>query len=225
MLEDDLAQAEMMKRWLGEAGHDCDHYALSREFLRALQRESYDIVVLDWMLPDVEGDNVLSTLREEHRNPVPVLFVTGRDDEDDIVRMLSAGADDYMCKPVSRGETLARLGALDRRARAHVERHDAVEVGPFSIDPDSRSLRRDGRLVELTHMEFELALFLFRNFGRLLSRGHVLQSVWGTNPELNTRTVDTHVSRLRQKLALGPETGIRLTSVYQHGYRLERVVT
>ena len=225
LLEDDLAQAELMQRWFAEAGHDCKHFAMTRDFLRGMQRESYDVVVMDWMLPDMTGDAALAILRDEHRNPVPVLFVTSRDDEDGIVQMLTAGADDYMRKPVSRGEVLARIAALDRRARAHLERDGVLAVPPFEIDPDRRTLCRDGEAVELTNMEFELALFLFRNLGKLLSRGHVLQSVWGTSPDLNTRTVDTHVSRLRNKLGLGPACGIRLTSIYQHGYRLERLDT
>ena len=223
LLEDDIAQAELLQRWFGEAGHDCDHFALTRDFLRGMQRESYDIVVMDWMLPDMTGDAALKVLREEHRNPVPVLFVTGRDEEQDIVAMLTAGADDYMRKPVSRAEVLARISALDRRSRAHIERDGVLTVPPFEIDADKRVLRRDGEPVELTRMEFELALFLFRNLGRLLSRGHVLQSVWATSPDLNTRTVDTHVSRLRGKLGLGPGCGVRLKSIYQQGYRLERL--
>ena len=222
LLEDEREQAEMLQRWLQEAGHDCDHFPTGRDFLRGVQRESYDVLVLDWMVPDLSGEEVLRTLRDEQRSRLPVIFVTGRDDEADIVRMLTAGADDYMCKPVSRAETLARLDALDRRSRAHLDSEPVLRVGPFSIDPEARTVLRDGTRIELTRMEFDLALFLFRNLGRLLSRGHVLQSVWGTSPDLNTRTVDTHVSRLRNKLGLGPEAGVRLSAVYQHGYRLER---
>ena len=222
LLEDEREQADLLRLWLSEAGHDCDVYAQGREFLRAVQRESYDVLVLDWMVPDLPGDRVLRELRDNQRNTTPVVFVTGRNQESDIVQMLSAGADDYMCKPVSRAETLARIAAVDRRARAHLESDPVLRVGPFEIDAAARRVARDGEPVELTRMEFELAVFLFRNLGRLLSRGHVLQSVWGTSPDLNTRTVDTHVSRLRNKLGLGPDSGVRLTAVYQHGYRLER---
>ena len=97
------------------------------------------------------------------------------------------------------------------------------QVGEFEIDPDRRLVTRHGETIELTQKDFDLATFLFRNVGNLVSRGHILETVWGRSPELNTRTVDTHVSRLRTKLGLLPENGWRLSAIYQHGYRLEQL--
>ena len=224
LLEDDEAQAELMQNWLKDAQHDCHHFATGQKFLQALQRESFDLAILDWGLPDIPGDQVLSSLRDKHGGQIPVLFITSRGQEEDIVHALQHGADDYMSKPVKRAETLARIAALGRRSQPFND-EQPLEFEPFIVDPSTNTLSKDGTAIELTQKEFELAYFLFRNVGRLVSRGHILESVWGTKPDLNTRTVDTHVSRLRSKLGLTPQTGWRLGAVYQHGYRLERIQT
>jgi DNA-binding response OmpR family regulator len=117
---------------------------------------------------------------------------------------------------------LARITALSRRAGSHDEADNNLSVGEFQIDLGGHAISRGNEAVELTQKEFDLAVFLFRNTGRLLSRKHLMESVWGQRADLNTRTVDTHISRLRNKLSLTAENGWRLSSVYQHGYRLER---
>jgi DNA-binding response OmpR family regulator len=139
------------------------------------------------------------------------------------VKILRAGADDYLVKPLRKDELLARVEALGRRAKPQPRLADVLKVGDFEIDLGRRRVQRAGRAIELTQKDFDLAVFLFRNVGHLVSRGHILESVWGRSADLNTRTVDTHVSRLRSKLGLVPEQGWRLTAVYQHGYRLETV--
>jgi DNA-binding response OmpR family regulator len=222
LVEDDPAQTELIRGWLRDAGHDCHHFGTGAEFLHGLQHESFDLAVLDWGLPDTTGIDLLAELRAARGDSMPVLFVTVRDREEDVVEALSKGADDYMPKPVSRGEMLARVGALGRRLGVTASPR-VIDVAPYRLDLGSSALTRDGKPVALTMKEFELAAFLFRNVGRLLSRGHILEQVWGTRSDLNTRTVDTHVSRLRGKLGLAPAAGWRLRSVYQHGYRLERL--
>ena len=222
-LEDDPAQAEMIKGWLSSATHACEHFPEARRFLTMNRRESYDLVILDWELPESSGLEVLSWIRDHEDWHIPVLFVTHRDSERDIVQALSAGADDYMTKPVSREVMLARIKALSRRYERAGGSKDLLEVGGFRIDRDRNTITRHGEAVELTEKEYQLALMLFTNVGRLLSRDHMLSTVWGVGPGLATRTVDTHISRLRRKLALLPEHGWRLKSVYQHGYRLEQV--
>lgn len=225
LVEDDRDQAMLLEHWVGAAGHQCQHYDSGAPFLRDLNRESFDLVILDWMLPDTDGIRLLGALRERCDWWVPVLFVTCRDSEADVVRALEAGADDYMSKPVRKAELLARLTALSRRHQADQANAEALEVDPYHIDARARSLSRGGRTLNLTHKEFDLACFLFRNAGRIVSRGHLLESVWGRRADLNTRTVDTHVSRIRQKLELRPENGWQLQAIYQHGYRLDRVQT
>ena len=153
-----------------------------------------------------------------------MLFATAQNREEDSVHMLKAGADDYQTKPLRRLEFLARVEALLRRSRAAPPEQAAVlEAGAFRIDPQGRTLEKDGAGLELTQKEFDFALLLFRNIGRLLSRAYVLDTIWGISAEVSTRTVDTHASQLRTKLGLYPEEGWRLSAVYQHGYRLERV--
>lgn len=223
LLEDDPAQSDLVRLWLSGAGHICHSFDRSREFMRVLSHDSFDLLVLDWELPDVNGDEVLAWLRANGHESVPVLFTTARNEEQDIVAALKAGADDYLVKPLRKEELLARIGALARRSSGRAAPRAGFRVGEFEIDPDRRLVVRDGEPIELTQKDFDLATFLFRNVGNLVSRGHILETVWGRSPELNTRTVDTHVSRLRTKLGLLPENGWRLSAIYQHGYRLEQL--
>jgi DNA-binding response OmpR family regulator len=223
LLEDDVDQSALVELWLADAGHSCQAYSRGNALLSALGRETYDLLVLDWCLPDMNGDQVLAQVRSRLDWHVPVLFTTSRDSETDIVHALNLGADDYLVKPLRRMEFLARINALVRRTVASSEKPLQLDFGMFSVDFTTRSISRGGTTIDLTDKEYELAVFLFQNPGRLLSRGHVLESVWGRNPGLDTRTVDMHVSRIRRKLKLGVDSGWRLAAVYQHGYRLEPV--
>jgi len=222
LVEDDPAQLNLVKLWIEEAGHTCQCFENGRTFIRDISHESYDLVILDWVLPDLNGDKVVKWLRSELSWHIPVLFVTVRDEEDDIVHGLSCGADDYMVKPIKRRELLARINALVRRTTSDSVVNRLLEVNEFKFDPENKTVRRGSQEIQMTHKEFDLAYFLFRNIGRIISRGHMLESVWGKNSDLNTRTIDTHVSRIRNKLALSSENGWKLGAVYQHGYRLER---
>lgn len=223
VLEDDLLQAQHMEVWLEAAGHSSQHYATGRGLLDVLKRETFDLLILDWMLPDIPGDEVLSWVRNNLDWHIPVIFVTVRDSEKDIVYALERGADDYMIKPIKPLEMLARITALGRRSKLQAETAGVLELGRYRLDRATRTVTVDGEPVDLTQKEFDLALFLFSHVGRLISRKHIMEVVWGQRADLNTRTVDTHVSRIRNKLELTPEHGWRLSAVYQHGYRLERL--
>ena len=222
ILEDDSVQNETLAQWLREAGHDVHGFVDPREFVRVAGRESFDLCLIDWMLPQMSGTEVLHWLRQDRANDTPVIFVTARDAEEDIVEALSAGADDYIVKPLRRYELISRIEAVLRRARP-LAQEQLIDVPPYLFDVSAKKVTIDGEVVELTDKEFDLSMFLFRNLGRLLSRGHMLEAVWGRNPNLATRTVDTHISRVRSKLGLRPENGFRLTPTYNYGYRLERL--
>jgi len=221
LVEDDPAQSNLLKLWLEEAGHHCQCFDTGKSFMRDISHESYDLVILDWILPDLAGDEIVKWMRAELDWNVPVLFVTIRDSEEDIVHGLSCGADDYMTKPVKPREMLARIEALGRRSITGLDNNKLFELGEFSCDPAAKIIKKNGQVIEMTHKEFDLSCYLFRNAGRILSRGHILESVWGKQSDLNTRTVDTHICRIRNKLALSGDQGWKLNAIYQHGYRLE----
>lgn len=221
ILEDDPAQLELLRCWLTEAQHECRGFEAGKSFQDALRRETFDLLVVDWNLPDTSGPEILSWARTNLDWKVPVLFTTSRDREEDIVHALENGADDYMIKPIKRAETLARIGALLRRALPDRSETESYSCPPFEFDLHSNTVTVEQQLVNLTHKEFQLALLMFRNAGRLLSRGYILENVWGVRADISTRTIDTHVSRIRNKMGIRPDRGWRLNAVYHHGYRLE----
>lgn len=224
LLEDDVEVAEIIKLWLEGAGHTVSHFETGESLIDATGGTGYDLFLLDWMLPDISGIDVLKWLRGNAGWEIPILFVTARDSEADIVHALECGADDYMIKPVHQSELLARVSALFRRMnRGDKGQNEKILIGPYTIDQNERAIYFKEEAIELTQKEFDLALYLLQNIGRLLSRGHILEEVWGRSAEINTRTVDTHVSRLRNKLKILPENGWRLSAIYQHGYRLEKL--
>lgn len=223
LLEDDPSQTDILKHWLEEAGHHCACFTTGKDFIKDISRESYDLFIFDRGLPVMSGDEVLEWVRAHVEAPVPVMFVTAHDTEEDIVSGLEKGADDYLVKPVRKLELLARINALERRSRQDINAKPVLDMPPYRIDTRERKIFQDGKEIDLTQKEFELALFFFRYSGRLLSRGHILETIWGRNPDLNTRTVDTHISRIRHKLGFTADGPWRLTSVYFYGYRLEKM--
>jgi two-component system, OmpR family, response regulator RegX3 len=222
ILEDDPDQLTQRLIRVSEDGHDVHAFMDGRETMKQAGRESFDLFILDWQVPDVSGADVLKWLRANVSKSVPVLFVTVRDSEQDIVFALEQGADDYMVKPVRRQELIARMRALLRRAYPREEQKQ-LSFPPFEIDIQRGEIKKLGAKVDLTPKEFELTVTLFRNMGRLMSRGHLQETVWGRSGDLATRTVDTHVSQVRKKLDLRPETGFRVVPIYNYGYRLEKI--
>lgn len=224
LLEDDIDQAALIEHCLNEQGHRCQHFGSRKAFLRHVLRESYDLFLMDWMLPDGTGIEALHEVRRQNKLQTPVIFITSRDAEADIVKALEAGADDYMAKPVRTQELLARVKAVTRRGAVD-DTALKLAFAPFTFDLKNQTLSLNDEIISMTHREFSLALFMFRNVGKVISRNHLLEAIWGMKGnEVSTRTVDTHMSRLRKKCRFNDLPEWKLSAIYQHGYRLENTV-
>ena len=221
-LDDDPILLELLKAMTESLGHVCHTFDTGAALLKTLRRDSFDLLIVDWHLPDMDGPEVVRAARTLTGPQIPILFVTRRQDEQDIVEALASGAGDFMTKPVRIGEFSARINALERRAFPDMSA-DTLVFGRYQFDAPTRSLHLDGAVLELTGLECGLSLFMFQNCARLLSREHLREMVWGQTHEVTSRTIDTHVSRLRNKLKLSPEYGYTITAVYGTGYRLEVV--
>jgi len=219
LVEDDPDQADVIQLWLEDASHRVKCFTDGASLVKSLNEQPYDLLIVDWMLPDRNGDVLLPEIRARIGWDVPVLVVTVRDREDDVVSGLSAGADDFLSKPLKRMELLARLEALGRRIGG--QRQIPTRIGPFEFDLENQQCRVNGKPVEVTQKEFDLAWYFLSNPGKLFSRHHLLDKIWGITADVDTRTVDTHVSRLRRKLFPSDGADWRLVSVYGYGYRIE----
>lgn len=224
-LDDDLLQLEFIDHILQSQGHSCHTFANGTALLDALRSDpsAFDLLIVDWELPDTSGPEIVQWVRQHISASLPILFITHRQEERDIVRGLESGADDFMAKPVGRGELQARVASLLRRAYPHHGADSVLEFGPYRFLPETRSVEMHGTPVELRNLEYELALYLFQNKGHLLAREHLRETIWGQVPEMNSRTLDTHISRVRTQLDLRPANGYLITSVYGVGYRFESV--
>ena len=223
ILEDEQSQADMMSSWLAQV--DCKVICCRSEqsLKKTLRSESVDLFVLDWLLPDSDGLQVLTYLRQDRQFSGPILFSTQLETEDCIVRALDAGADDYLVKPLREKEFVARVSALKRRTGQRRIPEPVFKVGPIRLDMISRTAFVDGEAVKMRPKEFELAACLLARKGQLLTREYLLNEVWGVDADIDTRTVDMHMSRVRKALKIGPETGYYIKTVYQHGYRFEEL--
>jgi len=220
ILEDDPSQSELLSHWLKAAGYDTLVFARGEELLASLESEPFDALLLDWNLPDLSGVEVLQRVRQS-KPRLPAIFCTARSSEGDAVKALQAGADAYVRKPIRAMELLERVQSVLRRGRHVQESQQLVGVEPFRVDLEKRTITLDNEVLDLTAKDFDVSVLFLRNIGRMLRRDQLRESVWG--PEaVSSRTLDTHVSRIRKKLKLTREHGWNLAAVYAHGYRLER---
>lgn len=221
VVEDEYELAALIRRQLEGEGHTALVAHDGQMALLLAAQAQPDLVILDWMLPGLDGLTIIRRLRE--RSVVPILMLTARDDEADRVIGLEVGADDYMTKPFSLRELMARVRAILRRiellTRTTSGEADApIALGRLLIDPLSRRVLVDDDPIELTVKEYDLLLLLARHPGRSFSRSYLLDHIWGANYEGGDRTVDTHIVRLRRKLG---EVGDRIATVWGVGYRFE----
>jgi two-component system, OmpR family, response regulator len=216
VVEDEPKIAALLRRGLSEEGHPTDVAASGEDALWMGEAHEYDVIVLDVMLPGIDGFDTCRTLRERGIW-TPVLMLTARNAIEDRVAGLDVGADDYLAKPFSFDELLARLRALQRRGG--VERPSVIEVGSLSLDPASRELRRDGALIPLSAKEFALLEALMRHPGEVLSRYQLLERAWDREYDNRSNVVDVYVSYLRDKIDR-PFGAHAIETVRGVGYRL-----
>ncbi|WP_369324888.1 response regulator transcription factor [Burkholderia cepacia] len=223
-LEDDNAYVEMITSILEKSGHRVHAVGNGCHAIRHLENAVVDLLILDWQVPGLSGFEVLKWTRERIGGRLPILFLTSRVRDDEIFSAINAGADDYMVKPINQFELLARASALLRRAyHSGGAPQDALDIGGYRIDTKARTVLLHGEHVRLTPREFDLAVLLFRNLGRIMPRDALILSLWGRDMTGVSRSLDTHIYRLRMKMALQPSNGVRLSAVYTLGYRLEAI--
>jgi len=218
IVEDDSDISELVARYLDKAGFATDRIASGRDAVTAIAAKPPDLVILDLMLPQVDGLEICRVVRSDKKTAaVPIIMLTARAEESERIVGLEMGADDYLAKPFSPNELVARVRALLRRAHRGATPARTLVYGPLVVDTERHVVSSDGRDVTLTAKEFLLLEYLLQHRGRVLSRDVLLTDVWGYRYTGGTRTVDVHVRRLREKLPMLVDA---LVTVKQFGYKL-----
>lgn len=220
--DDDAELLDDLARAISGAGHDLYRFRNGSELKTALERETYDVVLLDWNMPGETGIGIVSWAVEKLPAPPPFIIITSRTDKADIVAGLQAGATDYVVKPEIPEVVLARIEAAGRRNVNKTPDRIAV-FDAYRFDRVLRQSWHQGEEVSLTNKEFQLALLFFDNLNRPLSRGYIFSQVWGGSLDVESRTLDLHVSRIRSKLQLRPQNGYAIQTVFGFGYRMDRI--
>jgi DNA-binding response OmpR family regulator len=224
VFDEDQSQRALLLDALTAAAHACEVFADAKALLSHLRRDKIDLLILHGSLTQGGGIDLLPWVREQS-SAVPVLFISHAANQDDILAALSAGITDYVIKPLRRADLLARVEVQLRRAYPSYRPAEHDQFGKYLFDSRAARLTMDDKAIALTQKEFELALFLFRNIGRPLSRATIQEAVWAQEIDFASRTIDTHISRVRSKLALQPTNGYKLAPVYSYGYQLEKTTT
>lgn len=219
LIEDDEQSAAYIAQGLGELGHSCDRAADGLDGLTAALTHDYDAIILDRNLPQMDGLTVLAALRAERRD-TPVLLLSALGQVDDRIAGLNAGADDYLAKPFSFQELIARLNALARRRTAGQDAGALLEVGGLKLDRLTRSVTRGHRQIDLLGKEYQLLEYLMRHAGQVVTRTMLLEAVWDYSFNPGTNVIDVHISRLRAKIDVGDEPPM-IHTVRGAGYRLD----
>jgi DNA-binding response OmpR family regulator len=220
LVEDDPRIRTSLRLALEDEGYVVGEAESGEEALTAFEHRPPDVVLIDLMLPGMDGFELCRNLRR--RSDVPAIMVTARTDSHDVVAGLEAGADDYVSKPVAPKELTARIRALLRRARPPEPAYEVIRVGRLEIHTDEGVVRLDGAEIDLTKTEFRLLSELAHNAGRVLSREHLLERVWGYDYFGDSRLVDVHVRRLRAKIEDDPADPTTVVTVRGLGYKLKR---
>lgn len=217
IVDDEPDMRELIRMYLEKEKYECTEAADGNQAIQQLEKGHFDLIILDIMMPELDGITFTMKVRE-HSN-IPIIFLTARGDEWDRVYGLKIGADDYIVKPFSPNELIARIQAVLRRTN-HQQKSDGdyEHFGPIEINERGRKVRVEGELVSLTLKEFDLLLFFCKHGGQVLSREQLLEKIWGYEYIGSVRTVDTHVKTLRLKLG---ESGHLIQTVWGIGYKFE----
>ncbi|HEV2177148.1 MAG TPA: response regulator transcription factor [Terriglobia bacterium] len=220
IIEDEKDIVELVRYNFRKEGFDVQSFGRGKEGLDYLRRNTADLILLDIMLPDQDGFEICRRLRADSQlRAVPVIFLTAKGEEIDRVLGLEIGADDYVVKPFSPRELVARAKAVLRRQERAVEKREIAESGGVRLDSSTQEVTVRGRLVGLSTLEFKLLHFLVSNPRRIFSRDRLLDEVWGRDRFVTPRTVDVHIRRLREKIEMEAENPRYLQTVRGSGYR------
>jgi two-component system response regulator ResD len=218
--DDNTAIVDILKTFATPAGFSVTAARDGEEALRLFHEQRFDVILLDVMMPKMDGFSVCRAIRAESN--IPILMITARGEDYDRIMGLDIGADDYIVKPFSGAEVMARVRAVLRRLERTADaEHRAVTCGSLTLIPDENRASVNGETVALTRKEFDLLCLFAENKGRAFSRDHLLDRLWGWEYEGDTRTVDTHIKRLRAKLAKYPHKDWDIRTVWGVGYSLE----
>ncbi len=218
-LDDDEAMLGLISKCVRAQGFRCSVFSRIEHFYAALDAQKFDLIVLDWMMPQASGLDVVKVLRGERHVSCPIMMVSSRQLEQDVAFALYKGIDDYVVKPLRPAEFAARVNLLLRRAVV-LEEKQLFEFGPYVFNESASTVMLHEQPVELAPKEFDLALYFFRQVNMRLVRQQILTAVFWRNSEQITRTLDTHVYNIRRALQLDGRHGYKLMAVYGVGYRL-----
>ena len=219
VVEDEESFSDALSFMLRKEGFTVSVASTGPAALAQFDRSPADLVLLDLMLPGMSGTDLCRAIRATSR--VPIIMVTAKDSELDKVLGLELGADDYVTKPFSSRELVARIRAVLRRNTDELDDTPIVEAGPVRIDPERHEVRVSGELVSLPLKEFDLLAYLVRNAGRVLTRGQLIDRIWGSDYVGDTKTLDVHIKRLRGKVEPDPAHPVHLITVRGLGYKYE----
>jgi DNA-binding response OmpR family regulator len=219
--DDDPEIIRFLSAIIKQIDHECVSFNNGDQLARALMRDHFDLIMLDWHMPDKSGMEMLKWIKTDVPDAPPIVMMTGRTAKRDITDALNAGADDYITKPEDENVIAARIKALLRGSVTCGEMEKHATYGHYELNRMDQSVVHRGKTIILTAKEFELADLFFRNRDRTLARAYIMETIWRTSADLATRTLDMHISRVRSKLELKAENGFRLCTVFGYGYRLE----
>lgn len=219
LIEDELELSNFLIRGLNKEGYDVDHLEDGQKVMNQLNKHKYDVMILDLLLPKTSGEEVLKEMRM-NKNFMPVIVLTAIDDVETKTKILNMGADDYLVKPFSFVELIARIKSVLRRSQGGMQNSQPIKVGDLVLDPEMRMVTRAGKPIKLRLKEYVLLEFFMQNVNKVINRSMLIEKIWDYNAQLYSNTVDSHISSLRKKINAGYEKKL-IETVHGVGYILK----